>query len=291
MLRDTLSSANKKCNAYNFLMSYIFTDEREAYFHYSPRKLSWEQHREFFAGRLKDLMESRRWNIGKLAEELDVSAKTVGQWLRPQDYGEKRFPKYEYLQRIADLFDVSIAWLVGEIDAAGCETQCVADYLGLDPDAVASIQTITAVQDDWTHSPEERWRELSALLICLEPETVAPLKTLIEAAWNVKPVDDPDEADTNRREADAKARQARFELYSNIDAVIRKRFAVPKDEAFMTPLAKKRLNKRLELIAQQEEKYDPTPLIEEFQQDVEAENKAFEQARTRIVKSLDESAQ
>lgn len=291
MLRDTLSSANKKYKAYNLRMSFIFTDEREAYFHYSPRKLSWEQHREFFAERLKDLMESRRWNIGKLADELDVSAKTVGQWLRPQDYGEKRFPKYEHLQNIADLFDVSIAWLVGEIDAAGCETQNVADYLGLDPDAVSSIQTITSVNDDGTHGPEERWRELSALLICLEPGTIAPLKTLIEAAWNIKPVDDPNEAIDNKGEADAKARQARFELYSNIDALIRKRFAVPEKEAFMTPLAKKRWNEKRALIAQQEGKYDPTPLIEEFQQGVEAENKAFEQARTRIVKSLDESAQ
>lgn len=291
MLRDTLSSANKKCNAYNLRMSYIFTDEREAYFHYSPRKLSWEQHREFFAERLKILMEDRSWNIGELAEKLRVSAKTVGQWLRPQDYGEKRFPKYEHLQDIADLFDVSIAWLVGEIDASGCETQSVADYLGLDPDAVSSIQTITSVNYDGTHGPEERWRELSAFLICLEPETIAPIKTLIEAAWNIKPVDDPNEADTNRREADAKARQARFELYSNIDAMIRKRFTVPKDDAFMTPLAKKRRNERRARNAQLEEKYDPTPLIEEYQQAVEAENKAFDQARTRIVKSLNESEQ
>lgn len=290
MLSDTLSLAGKKHNAYNLRMSYILTDEREVYFRYSPTKLSWEKHRDVFAQRLADLMNGRHWNIGELADELDVSAKTVGQWLRLQDYGEKRFPKYEHLQRIADLFGVSIAWLVGEIDATGCTAQYVADYLGLDPDAVASIRRITSVQDDGTYNPyEEKRHELSALLICLEPETIAPIKALIEAAWGVKPVDNPLEAIANRGKADAKARQARFELCSNIDAMIRKRFEVPKDESFMTPLAKKRLNGTRALNARQEEKFDPTSLIEEHRQAVEAENKAFEQARTRLVKSMDES--
>lgn len=271
-------------------MSYVFTDETEGYFRYSPRKLSWEEHRTYFAERLKDLMKDRHWNINDLADELGVSAKTAGQWLRPQDYGEKRFPKYEHLQRIADLFDVSIAWLVGEIDADGCPAQYVADYLGLDPAAVDMIRAITAVQDDGSHNPyQSRWRELSALLICLGPDILAPLNTLIEAAWNVEPVDDPLEAIAARGTADAKARQARFELISNIDAMIRERFAVPDEESFMTPTGQERMNKLRELKEKQEEKFDPTPLIEDYQQAVRMQHMVFEHARRRITESLPDS--
>lgn len=271
-------------------MSYVFTDEMELYFRYSPRKLSWEEHRKEFAERLKGLMSDRYWNINDLAGELGVSAKTAGQWLRPQDYGEKRFPKYEHLQRIADLFDVSIAWLVGEIDADGCPAQYVANYLGLDPAAVDMIRAITAVQGNGSHHPyQSRWRELSALLICLDPDIIAPLNTLIEAAWHIEHFGDPLEAIAARGTADAKARQARFELVSNIDAMIRERFAVPKDESFMTPTGQECMNKLRELKEKQEERFDPTPLIEEYQQAVKTQHMAFERARKRIIESLTDS--
>ena len=64
-----------------------------------------------FAENLKLFRRSKDWNQDKLAELLNISAKTVSHW--ETGYSE---PSISQLILLADLFDISIDELVGRIN-------------------------------------------------------------------------------------------------------------------------------------------------------------------------------
>lgn len=66
-----------------------------------------------FSQRIKSLRKSKGWTQEKLAEMLNVSRSTVAGWEAPS---KSNFPDREMLLRIADLFNVSMDYLLGRTD-------------------------------------------------------------------------------------------------------------------------------------------------------------------------------
>lgn len=64
-----------------------------------------------FAERVKELREARGWTQVELAKRLNFHSSAVSQWESGQ-----RNPSRDTLQRLASLFGVSIAYLLGETD-------------------------------------------------------------------------------------------------------------------------------------------------------------------------------
>lgn len=60
-----------------------------------------------FGTRLRGLRESKNWNQGDLADQLDISRSAVGMYER-----DEREPNFQLLDRIADLFGVTTDYLV-----------------------------------------------------------------------------------------------------------------------------------------------------------------------------------
>ena len=65
-----------------------------------------------FAMRLKKLREQKKLNQTELANLLEVSNGSISKWER----GDRQ-PDYETLERIADIFNVTIDYLLGRSDA------------------------------------------------------------------------------------------------------------------------------------------------------------------------------
>lgn len=64
-----------------------------------------------FGERLKELRTERGWNQLEIAEKLNVTPSTVSNWERG-----KKYPDINSISKLADLFDVSLDYLVGRSD-------------------------------------------------------------------------------------------------------------------------------------------------------------------------------
>ena len=67
--------------------------------------------RKIFASRLKSLRKSRKVTQAVLAKEMGVALHTIKNWERAMN-----FPYLEMLCKIANYFDVSIDYLLGQTD-------------------------------------------------------------------------------------------------------------------------------------------------------------------------------
>jgi transcriptional regulator with XRE-family HTH domain len=66
---------------------------------------------EKFGPRLRELREEANLTVEQLAEKLGVVKQTISKYENNQ-----REPKYEYLLKLAEIFNVSVDYLLGRID-------------------------------------------------------------------------------------------------------------------------------------------------------------------------------
>lgn len=68
--------------------------------------------RRLRANRLRELREAKNWNWSDLARQLKIEVSTPPKWERGQTQ-----PRPKTLEKLADLFDVSVEELTEEVDS------------------------------------------------------------------------------------------------------------------------------------------------------------------------------
>lgn len=63
---------------------------------------------KFFGERLKELLDDRGWTAAKFAAHFKIDPSAVSHYM-----GARSNPETDFLIDIADLFDVSVDWLMG----------------------------------------------------------------------------------------------------------------------------------------------------------------------------------
>lgn len=67
---------------------------------------------QVFKDRLSYLLYKYSVNKSELARKLGLAVSTVHRW-----FNEDRTPTYDTIQKLADMFDVPVEWLVGKTDS------------------------------------------------------------------------------------------------------------------------------------------------------------------------------
>lgn len=112
-----------------------------------------------FADRLKELRIEKGKNLTEMADFLEISIQSYSA------YEGTREPKYEYLTKLANYFDVSTDYLLGTSDARKADNESAMKQLGLTEKAIDSLTKIYAAHKHNTftlavNALVEHWRAL-----------------------------------------------------------------------------------------------------------------------------------
>lgn len=103
--------------------------------------------------RLTQSAFAKKINARFFGSEERFSQKTVSNWMnvgRPDRQGHVRpFPKYEIMLQIADVLEVDVEHLTGDIECETRSAQNASEYTGLDEDAIKQIRSITLFEREW----------------------------------------------------------------------------------------------------------------------------------------------
>lgn len=92
--------------------------------------------------RLRELMEERGMNMAELNRLAGISQTGVNDILD----GTTRSPKLETLEKLADVFEVSVAYLIGEVDVRGEQLSLLRDFQDMDPDDKALLRQVVSAK-------------------------------------------------------------------------------------------------------------------------------------------------
>lgn len=91
---------------------------------------------DLFVKRMKENIKKNNLTNALLAEKLGYSEDAVKGWLRRKD---NHFPNIDKLVELSEIFDVDVAYLLGEQDCKKISTQRIVDLTGLDEEAAENL--------------------------------------------------------------------------------------------------------------------------------------------------------
>ena len=134
--------------------------------------------------RLTQSAFAKKINARFFGSEERFSQKTVSNWMnvgRPDRQGHVRpFPKYEIMLQIANVLEVDVEHLTGDIECETRSAQNASEYTGLDEDAIKQIRSITLFERCQAQSQavfssllafRAFWRSLADWLLCTTDAT------------------------------------------------------------------------------------------------------------------------
>lgn len=98
--------------------------------------ISYNKH-DIFVQNLKRLIKREGLTNALLAEKLDYSEHAVKRWLKTT---EKNFPSLTTLVKISEIFNVDVAYLLGEQECEKISVQRVSDLTGLTEEAASTLE-------------------------------------------------------------------------------------------------------------------------------------------------------
>lgn len=98
--------------------------------------ISYNKH-DIFVQNLKKLIKREGLTNALLAEKLDYSEHAVKRWLKTT---EKNFPPLTTLVKISEIFNVDVAYLLGEQECEKISIQRVSDLTGLTEEAASTLK-------------------------------------------------------------------------------------------------------------------------------------------------------
>ena len=98
--------------------------------------ISYNKH-DIFVQNLKQLIKREGLTNALLAEKLDYSEHAVKRWLKTT---EKNFPPLTTLVKISEIFNVDVAYLLGEQECEKISIQRVSDLTGLTDEAASTLK-------------------------------------------------------------------------------------------------------------------------------------------------------
>ena len=195
---------------------------------------------QIFSQNLRHYRKVAKLTQDDLSVRMGCSQKAISHWENLGTGKGYQPPRFEKMVELADILHEPVAHLLGEMKAHSYESQDAAEFLGIDPAAVdAGCQSDGSYEQMLDYSIP-----LSALLVELTPEVLNPLNDLIAVSWGVRPSDDPRQASKAHMDAVKRSQEARFNMWSALDLILRTAFAVPDIDAFTSDAGRRLAQQR-----------------------------------------------
>lgn len=129
--------------------------------------------KEYWNERIKQCMRDGNYkNQTKLAEAINekygtnFTQKRISQWM---NLGEKNnalkgFPEFENMIILADFFNVSVSFLIGETDYKKIEHEKISEELGLSEPAIVSIKNMTTYDSNSSFLKQDKAKSFTNVL-------------------------------------------------------------------------------------------------------------------------------
>ena len=98
-----------------------------------------EYNTKIFKGRLKELLDEKEMKNIDLATAINVDKSNITNWLNKDN---TILPQNDRLQKLADYFDVSVSYLLGNTDNKKADNEIIGKRLGMDDKSIAVREEI-----------------------------------------------------------------------------------------------------------------------------------------------------